>query len=59
MRKSYKNLSDIIDNKYDVIILAVAHNEFMALDIAGFKKPQAIVFDIKSALPATVADARL
>ncbi|MBR7120630.1 MAG: nucleotide sugar dehydrogenase [Lentisphaeria bacterium] len=57
--KSYKNLSDIIDNKYDVIILAVAHNEFMALDIAGFKKPQAIVFDIKSALPATVADARL
>ena len=56
--KSYKNLSDIIDNKY-VIILAVAHNEFMALDIAGFKKPQAIVFDIKSALPATVADARL
>ena len=43
----------------DVIILAVAHREFAALDIAGFKKPQSIVFDIKSALPKGVADARL
>jgi len=64
IRKEYgldscKELSGISGKDYDVIILAVAHKEFMTLDIANFKKAQSIVFDIKSALPDGVADARL
>ena len=56
---SIQDLSGIADKKYDVIILAVAHRQFADLDIGKFKNPQSIVFDIKSALPKGVADARL
>ncbi len=56
---SFDKLADIAAKKYDVIVLAVAHREFMAMDIAGFKKDRAIVFDIKSVLPKDAVDARL
>ena len=42
-----------------LIVLAVAHKEFLAMDISQFKKTQSIVFDIKSALPREIVDARL
>jgi len=51
--------AQIAENKYDVIVLAVAHKEFLAMDISQFKKTQSIVFDIKSALPREIVDARL
>jgi UDP-N-acetyl-D-galactosamine dehydrogenase len=47
---------------YDAIVLAVAHREFVALGPQGLRalgKPGAVVFDVKSALPAGTADARL
>jgi UDP-N-acetyl-D-galactosamine dehydrogenase len=57
--KSFDDLARIAGEKYDVIVLAVAHKEFMTMDIAGFKKDKAIIFDIKSVLPKGIADARL
>jgi UDP-N-acetyl-D-galactosamine dehydrogenase len=45
---------DLDTNKYEAIVLAVAHNEFKKL---GLKKDTNVVFDIKSILPN--ADARL
>ncbi len=49
-------------NSYDAIVLAVAHQQFIALDVAAIRawgREACAVFDIKSALPPGLADARL
>lgn len=46
-------------NKYNSIVLAVAHNEFKELDFTAFKNNGAIIFDVKSILPKEIVDARL
>lgn len=45
--------------KYDVIVLAVAHNEFLDMDLESFKKAETIIYDIKGVLPRQQVDARL
>jgi UDP-N-acetyl-D-galactosamine dehydrogenase len=47
---------------YSAVILAVAHRQFAALtadQLAAFKAPQAVVYDVKSALPPDWVDERL
>jgi len=44
---------------YDAIILAVAHNEFLTLDINKLKNDQAVVYDIKACLDRDLVDGRL
>ncbi|WP_448511023.1 nucleotide sugar dehydrogenase [Immundisolibacter sp.] len=47
---------------YSAVILAVAHRQFTALtadQLAAFKAPQAVVYDVKSALPPDWVDERL
>ena len=44
---------------YDAVVLAVAHAAFRALDVRALAKPGGVVYDVKSALAADVADARL
>jgi UDP-N-acetyl-D-galactosamine dehydrogenase len=44
--------------KYSAIILAVAHKEFLNLDIRSFA-PNGIVFDVKGILPKEIVDSRL
>lgn len=52
-------ISNIVD-KYDAIVLAVAHNEFIKLDYSQLKNgAKAILFDTKSVLDRTIVDARL
>ena len=47
-------------DKYDAIILAVAHNQFIQIDIKELKKnPNSIVFDIKGVLDRQFVDSRL
>lgn len=49
-----------LDLRYDAIILAVSHEEFRHLDIAGLKSGEhAVVFDTKSFLNKELVDARL
>ena len=45
--------------RYDAIILAVSHREFIALGAGGiraFGKPEAVLFDVKRALPRHSVD---
>src|SRR5690554_4067065 len=41
--------------KYDAIVLGVAHNEFLDLDLEPFKKEVAIVYDVKGVLGDSTA----
>ena len=44
---------------YDTIILAVAHDQFLQLDLNALKKETSVVYDVKSILPKHMVDARL
>jgi UDP-N-acetyl-D-galactosamine dehydrogenase len=53
-------LIDNIKNKYDGIILAVSHQEFLALEMNKLKaSDSAIIFDTKAFLPRSIVDSRL
>lgn len=45
--------------KYDSLILAVSHNEFLTMDFSSLKKDQSVVFDIKACLDRELVDGRL
>lgn len=46
--------------KYEAIVLAVSHNEFLSLDYDKLKlNPNSIIYDIKAFLPRHITDARL
>ena len=53
------HLSNKSIHSFDAVILAVAHNEFSALDIRALAPQPAVVFDVKGFLPRNVIDARL
>jgi len=44
---------------YDAVIVAVAHEQFLKIDLERLKKKSAVVFDIKGFLDNTFVDARL
>ena len=45
--------------KYDVVILAVAHKEFLNIDIRSLLNDNGLVYDVKGILPRDVVDGRL
>lgn len=45
--------------KYDAIILAVSHQEFLTIDFTTLKKEKSVVFDLKACLDRQLVDARL
>ena len=55
--KSFRRID--CGEKYDAVVLAVAHEQFFALDLDVLKNPGAVVFDIKSVLPRDVVNGRL
>ncbi|MDC0377871.1 nucleotide sugar dehydrogenase [Flavobacteriaceae bacterium] len=58
--KNYKiKLINKIDKKYDVIILAVAHDKFLKMNIINFKKTDGIIYDVKSVLDKNIITERL
>ncbi|MBI1195870.1 MAG: Vi polysaccharide biosynthesis UDP-N-acetylglucosamine C-6 dehydrogenase TviB [Gammaproteobacteria bacterium] len=55
-------LKEVQKNKYDAIVIAVAHKEFREMGIAhirSFGVPHAVVFDAKYLFPASETDGRL
>ena len=57
---NYKiKLINKIDKKYDVIILAVAHDEFLKMNFINFKKTDGIIYDVKSVLDKNIITERL
>ena len=45
--------------KYDACILAVAHQDFLDLNVRSLVKEHGVVFDVKGVLPRNIIDARL
>lgn len=54
-----KCLDSLGDSKYSLIILAVAHNEFLQMDLTSILEDKVIIFDSKSCLNRDLVDARL
>jgi UDP-N-acetyl-D-galactosamine dehydrogenase len=50
---------ELPDKKFDAIILAVAHQEFMGLDYAVLGTQNVVMFDVKSVLPRSLGALRL
>lgn len=53
-------LVDLLSDKYDAIILAVSHSDFLSLDYNELSNtPNTVLFDTKSFLDRSIVDARL
>lgn len=48
-----------IEKKYDAVVLAVAHKEFVGINLNNFLVDKHIKFDVKSVLPKNEIDSRL
>jgi UDP-N-acetyl-D-galactosamine dehydrogenase len=48
-----------LKTEYDAIVLAVAHDQFLEMDLVSLKSNVAVIFDVKSLLPYHITDARL
>ncbi len=46
-------------DRYDAVILAVAHREYAALDLTSLLRPRHVIYDVKWLLPDGKSDARL
>lgn len=53
------SLTSDLENDYDAVILAVAHEAFQALNIQQVCKPNAVVYDVKAILDKQLVDGRL
>jgi nucleotide sugar dehydrogenase len=47
------------EGKYDSVILAVAHSEFMEMDIMSFIVDNGVIYDVKGVLDKKITDSRL
>ncbi|MDO5615010.1 MAG: nucleotide sugar dehydrogenase [Cruoricaptor ignavus] len=54
-----KSLSELPNQKYDAVVLGVAHKEFLELDLETFTKENAVVYDVKATLDVELVDFRL
>ena len=45
--------------KYDAVILAVSHNEFLRLDVKKLVVDNGVIYDVKGILPREIVDGRL
>lgn len=46
--------TDLPTDKFDTIILGVAHNEFLTLDLEQFRKETSIIYDVKGVLQTEI-----
>lgn len=51
--------NELPTEKFDTLIMGVAHNEFKGLDVTTFVKENHVIFDVKGTLPKEIVDARL
>ena len=57
-----KPVEKLDNNKFDAIILAVAHQQFKQMDISSIRalgKTDSVIYDLKYLFPAAQTDARL
>lgn len=53
------NLLHSIATQYDAIILAVAHKDFMGVNLKAYLNEKGIIYDLKAVLDRSLVDARL
>lgn len=53
------NIEETIEGKYDAVILAVAHEEFLRLNWKEIRDATSVIYDVKSVLPKELVDGRL
>ena len=51
--------NELPKDKFDAIVLAVAHNEFLKLDIKNMIKQDGIIYDVKGLVKSNMVDGRL
>ena len=51
--------SSLTSHFFDVVILAVAHDEFKTLDVGQLVCPGGVIYDVKGILPRDIIDGRL
>lgn len=47
------------EEKFDALILAVAHKEFLEMDVRGLLRENGVIYDVKGILPRDIIDGRL
>lgn len=52
-------INELPNNKYDAVILCVAHSQFLKIDIRSLTKENGVVYDVKGILDRCVIDGRL
>ncbi len=57
--RSVRDVNSLRANNYEAVILAVAHREFITLDLASLHDGSAVIYDIKGILPADQVSGRL
>ena len=50
---------EIPQEQFDAIILAVAHNVFMTVNLKRLVKNLSVIYDVKGILPRDIVDGRL
>ena len=51
--------NELPSDKYDAVILAVAHREFESVDVKSLVKDGGVIYDVKGVLPKDIVDGRL
>ena len=51
--------NEVPSNKFDAVILAVAHKEFLDMDVKSFVREGGVIYDVKGILPREIIDGRL
>ena len=51
--------NELPTTQFDAVILAVAHNAFLDMDVKSFVKDNGVIYDVKGILPRDIIDGRL
>jgi len=51
--------NDVPKGQFDAVILAVAHNEFLRMDVKSLVKQNGVIYDVKGVLSRDIIDGRL
>ena len=51
--------NEVPTTRFDAVILAVAHKEFLDMDVKSFAKEGGVIYDVKGILPRDIIDGRL
>jgi UDP-N-acetyl-D-galactosamine dehydrogenase len=57
--RTFNEIKQVSDQRYEAVILAVGHEQFMQLNLNEYKASSCVVYDVKGVLGITEIDSRL